>query len=84
MFNIDKYLEKFSKSFKDAEKHKTKIIEIIEKNTQLYIPPKYLEIRENIIYIQESPVVKNKLFIYKDKILEEISKETPLKIIDIR
>jgi hypothetical protein len=84
MFNIEKYLEKFSKDVKNAELHKGKILEIIEKHTQLYILPKNLEIKDGIIRVNESPAVKNKLFIYKEKILEEISVAVPLKVIDIR
>ncbi len=84
MFNIEKYLEKFSKEFKTAELHKGKILEIIEKHTQLYILPKNLEIKDGIIRINESPAVKNKLFIYKSQILEEIATSVPIKIIDIK
>jgi len=84
MLGINKFLEKFSKDVRNVELHKTKILEIIEKQTQLYILPKNLEINEAVLYVKESPAVKNKLFIYKDKILEEIKKSAPIKIIDIR
>jgi len=84
MFNIQKYLEKFSSDVKLFGLHKTKIIEIIEKHTQLYILPKNLETKEGVLYIKESPAIKNKLFIYKSKILEDITKNLPIKIIDIR
>ncbi len=84
MFNIEKYLDKFSKSAKLAELHKGKIIEIIEKQTGLYILPKNIEIKDSIVYIKESPAVKNKLFIYKQTILEEISVSIPIKIVDLK
>ena len=84
MFNIEKYLEKFSKDVRNADLHKTKILEIIQKHTQLYILPKNVEIKNGILHITESPAVKNKLFIYKSKILEEISTTTPVKVADIR
>ena len=84
MFNIEKYLEKFSKDVRNAELHKNKILEIIQNQTQLHILPKNLEIKEGVLLVQESPAVKNKLFIYKEAILKDISSETPLKIIDIR
>ena len=84
MFNIEKYLEKFSKDVRNAELHKTKIIEIIEKHTQLHILPKNLEIKDYIIYIKDSPAVKNKIFIYKNKILEETSISIPTKVVDIK
>jgi len=84
MFNIEKYLEKFSKEIRSAELHKTKILEIIQKHTQLHILPKNMEIKEAVLHIKESPAVKNKLFINKSKILEEISLSIPVKITDIR
>ena len=75
---------KFSKDVRNAELHKTKIIEIIEKHTQLHILPKNLEIKDYIIYIKDSPAVKNKIFIYKNKILEETSISIPTKVVDIK
>ena len=84
MFNIQKYLERFSKNIKSAELDKSKILEIIEKNTQIKILPVDLEIKNYIIYINSSPAVKNKLFIYKAKILEEISASVSTKIVDIK
>jgi hypothetical protein len=84
MFNIEKYLEKFSRNVQNAELHKSKILEIIKKQTGLYILPKNLEIKDYILRVNESPAVKNKLFIYKAKILEEIFRETSLKIVDVK
>lgn len=85
MFNIEKYLEKFSKEARLVELHKAKILEIIEKNTGLYILPKNVEIKDYILHITDSPAVKNKLFIYKNKIIEEIaSLVSDLKIVDIK
>jgi hypothetical protein len=84
MFNIEKYLEKFSKEAKLAELHKGKIIEIIEKHTQLYILPKNIEIKDGVLFVTESPAVKNKLFMYKQDILGEIGVSVPIKIADIR
>ncbi|MEQ1561409.1 MAG: hypothetical protein ABL899_01645, partial [Nitrospira sp.] len=78
------YLEKFSKDVHNTELQKTKIIEIIEKQTQLYILPKNLEIKDYFLYIKESPAVKNKVFIYKEKILKEIEVLLPIKIVDIK
>lgn len=84
MFNIQRYLEKFSKNIKSIEIYKKQILEIIEKNAQISIPSNEIEIKNYIVYIKSSPAVKNKLFIYKNKILEEISVSLPTKIIDIR
>lgn len=83
-FNINKFLEKFSKDVRNAELHKTKIIEIIEKHTQLHILPKNIEIKDFAIYIKDSPAVKNKIFIYKNKILEDVVRFIPIKIVDMK
>ena len=84
MFNISKFLGKFSKNIKSTETDRQKILEIIEKNTQIKILPEEIEIKDYIIYIKSSPAIKNKLFIYKEKILENISSSLPTKIVDIR
>ncbi|KKR31680.1 MAG: hypothetical protein UT65_C0020G0009 [Parcubacteria group bacterium GW2011_GWF2_39_8b] len=84
MFNIEKYLEKFSKNIRNAELNKTKILEIIKKHTNLNLLPEEIEIKNYIAYIKSSPAVKNKLFIHKNKILEEISTSLSTKIIDIK
>ena len=84
MFNISSFLEKFSKNIQNTELHKEKILEIIEKQTQIKISPQDLEIKDYIIFIKSSPAIKNKIFIFKNKILEEISVSVPVKIIDIK
>ena len=84
MLNIAKFLEKFSKNLKSAEIYKKQILEIIEKQTQLQILPEDLEIKNFVLYIKSSPAVKNKLFIFKNKILEEIALTVSTKVVDIR
>ncbi|HEY4508708.1 MAG TPA: hypothetical protein VJC13_00270 [Candidatus Paceibacterota bacterium] len=84
MFNISSFLDKFSKNVADTEFHKKQVIEIIEKNTQLNISPKDIEIKDCVVYIKSSPAVKNKIFIFKNKILENIINSTSIKIVDIK
>lgn len=84
MFNIQKYLDKLSQSLKSTDSQKEKIADIIEKHTQIKLSSKDLEIKDYIIYVKSSPAVKNKLFIYKEKILEDISVSVPVKIVDVR
>ena len=83
MFNISSFLEKFSKNISNIESNKTKILEIIKKHTNLNLLPKEIEIKNYIVYIKSSPIIKNKIFIYKNKILEEVS-ILLIKITDIR
>ena len=85
MFNINKYLERFSKNISSTEIQKKQISEIVEKHTHINILLEDVEIKNYILYIKSSPGVKNKIFIYKEKILEEISSLiSSIKIIDIR
>ena len=84
MFNISKFLERFSKNIRDVEIYKKQILEIIKKETNVDLEPDLVEIKNNIIYTKSSPAVLNKLFIYKQKILEDMAKSLPIKITDIR
>ena len=84
MFNIERFLQKFSKGVQSAEFQKEKIIEIIKKNTQIELTKNDLEIKEYVLMIKSSPAVKNKLFISKNKILEDCNNLTEMKLVDIR
>ncbi len=84
MYNISHLLEKFSKKITSDEDIKKTIIEIIKKNTGLDIPIKVLEIKNYIIYVQTSSAFKNKIFISKKAILDDIEKLSSIKIVDVR
>ncbi len=82
MFNIQKYLEKFSKNLKTTESDTQEIIETIERETNIRLNNSEIEIKNNIIYTKTNPSIKNKIFIFKNKIIESLSKN--LNIIDIK
>jgi hypothetical protein len=85
MFNISSFLQKFSQNIFSLEEQKKQISEIIEKHTQINFPKEAIEIKNYIIYLKTSPATANKVFIYKNKILEEISQQIPnLKITNIK
>jgi len=83
MLDIKKYLEKFSKNLKNFEFQKEKILEIIKKETNIEIPKEKIEIKNNTVYLDGNPGLKNLIFLHKSKILEEIEK-SDFKISDIR
>ena len=83
MFNIEKYIQKFLENLESTDLHKKQILEIIEKQTQLKLSPDQIEVKNHIVYIQASPVVKNRLFIHKERVLNEILELTSLKILNI-
>jgi hypothetical protein len=73
MFNIDKYLEKFSKNIQSADGQKKEIADTIKKLSGIDIATKDLEVKNFILHTNTSPAVKNKLFMYKKAILEGIA-----------
>jgi hypothetical protein len=84
MLNISKFLNKFSKNIESNDDLKNKIIEIVKNTCQLELKEESIEIKENILIVNASPAIKNKLFIFKEKILEEISKTVSYKVINIK
>lgn len=84
MFNISKYLEKFKKSIESGEVLNESIVEIIKKHTGISLTTNDFEIKNNIIYINSSPIIKNKIFIFKSVLKEDIKSKTSVDFSDIR
>lgn len=84
MLNISHFLEKFSKKIESLDSYNRQIIEIIKNETGLDISPNNLEVKNCTVYINSTPGVKNKLFIYKESIIREIGLVTSVKVIDIK
>lgn len=84
MFNISQYLEKLSKNINFGEEDLLKISEILKNYTNIEIPPKNIEIRNYTVFIKSNNSILNKIFINKNKILEEFSKSINQKIVDIK
>jgi hypothetical protein len=45
---------------------------------------KKIDIKNNILYVETNPAIKNKIAIYKQSILEEVNKISSEKIVDVR
>lgn len=84
MINISKLLEKFSKKIDTEESCNRQVIEIIKKLTDLNINLKDCEIKNNVIYVNSSPAVKNKLFVYREQIVNEVNKIRAINVVAIR
>jgi hypothetical protein len=84
MFNISNYLQKLTKNLNSAEDQKKLIISIIKNKTQLLFVEDEIEIKNNVLLIKSSPGQKNKIFIYKNNIIEELKNSLNLIITDIR
>jgi hypothetical protein len=83
MFNINKFLEKFSKNIQNNQKIKEEIVQVIEKHTQVKVDSSLIEIKNAMVYISGSPALKNKIFIFKEGILKDFSR-FQTKIVDIK
>lgn len=85
MLNIKNYLEKFIKDVNSTELHKEQILNIIRENSEVQLSAKDIEIKDYILRVRSSPCVKNKLFVCKNRILNDISALAPdLKVVDIK
>ncbi len=81
MFNISTYLDKILKKIDSGEHTIHNVAGVIEKYTHITIPHGEIQIRNNIAYISSSVHVKNKIFLYKEKIIQELE---PYSISDVR
>lgn len=84
MFNIEQYLKRFSKGIASIELNKTKIIEIINKHTNISVDSSKVEIKDYKVIVDTSAVGKNQIFLNKRKILDDIKVITGINIIDIK
>lgn len=84
MFNISSLLAKFKNKINALELNNQEVLDIVEKITQIKLSLNDVDIKNNVIFIKSGGAVKNKIFIFKNKILDEINKNIPIKIVDIR
>ncbi len=83
MFNISSFLEKFSKNILSQEANTKEICDIISSKTGIVCDQNKIKIQNGVLYLNISPGAKNKIFMNKNAILDEMARTTP-KIIDIR
>lgn len=84
MFNISNYLSKFTKNLDSNDIIKSAIVDVVFTVTNIKLQVEDIEVKNNIILVKNGTQIKNKLFIFKDKILLEVNKLTELNLIDIR
>ena len=73
MFNISIYLEKFKNIESKSSSLKSIVVDSIKNVLKVDIDKKNIEIKNGIIYLKVHPVIKNEIFINKNKIIKEIS-----------
>ena len=82
--HIDLYLEKFKKILNQTSFQKENILNIISDEIKFEIKNENIKIKDtNIILVGLSPVVKNEVFIHKEKILNRL-KDLGIKVAGIR
>ncbi len=74
MFNISQFLEKFVKLHKNSQLTKEILTDMIQKVSGVKLKDGDLDIKEESVYIKAAPIVRNQIFMHKEKI-ETILKE---------
>lgn len=82
--DINKLLDVYRKRLLGAEDDRRKIIEIIARVSGITLNEKELTVRDYVLTVHAGAPIKNELFLYKTRIIEEFSKTLTKKIIDIR
>jgi hypothetical protein len=82
MLNLSSLLEKF-KHLKNPREEKEKITSIISECLGFDIEIDSLELKNNIIYLNVSGLIKTELYMKKEQILSNLNKNG-FKIVDLR
>ncbi len=83
MLNINDYLKKFSGIVNNKHQAYKIVSSEVQKILGIEIKKQAVEIKEGILYLKESPIIKNTIFFNKKMILENMQR-AGLKIVDIR
>ncbi len=70
MFKLTQFLEKFKKIGFDKESQKTIIIDVLK---SFSIPVENISIKNRIITIKASSIIKNQIYIKKTEILKKLN-----------
>lgn len=81
--HIKNYLEKFKIILKEKDENINSIIDIINSHINFKLNKKDFFIKNNILFIKSSSIIKNEIFLKKEKILNSF-KERSIYLKDIR
>ena len=82
--NIKEFLEKYRAKLSEAEGKQEDVIAIIATITQVTLSPEMFSVERGILILRTSPVIKNELFMYKEKILSALRERGRKDIVDMR
>ena len=80
---IENFLEAYRKRLFKAEDARQAIIQLIKKVSGVELAEKEIEIKKGTIVLHANTVIKNQIFLYKEKILDEFKKSGVADIYDI-
>ena len=75
MFNISGFLEKFKKFDQNKTLQTENIINIIEKVIGVRVDKSKISIKDGVLFIQGSPILKQEIFLKKENLLPLIKTE---------
>ena len=82
---ITTFLDKFKKIFFQKEELKKIVIKTITEEISYKIENNLIKIKNNYIYLDTSPIIRNEILIHKKQILLKLKKNLPNNIFsDIR
>jgi len=74
MFNISNYLEKFKKITPPNKFIKDVFIGVVKNTTNIILKKDDIDIRNGIIFISTDQIIKNEIFLQKNKIMKYFTK----------
>ena len=83
MFNISNYLEKFKRIYESETAKKEAVISVIKEVVGITLKPESVTLKEGVLQIKASPLVRNEINMKKPAILAGFSRKD-INIKDIR
>ena len=83
MFDIAKYLHKFTVMSHSRDFLRNSIAESVKEICKIDINPKNVVVKDGIARINERPIIKSEIFIKKTKILDFLNKKADGKVREI-
>ncbi len=83
MLKLSNFFQKFKNIEKDKEERLLEIIQAVREGCGVLLSPQEVVVESEAVRIASSPLKRNNIFMYKEKILESL-KSRGLKIKEIR
>ncbi len=84
MKEISSFLSKFTSILSSKKETENLILEIIKEETGIVLQNSNISISGNKIFIKTAPIIKNEIFLNKDKILNKLIKKSEKNFSDMR